>query len=130
MATLPFRLLLPFNVLALVSSCGHAPAARDTAANSTQPTSTATDSTLGDTGKIDLATARRTALAKVPSATVLSEELEQEGGRSVYSFDLRRPSVAGVEEVQVDAHDGSVVSVKHESPTQESHEAQEHHKNR
>jgi hypothetical protein len=35
-----------------------------------------------------------------------------------------------VEEVQVDARDGSVVSVEHESPAQEAKEAQQDQKSR
>jgi uncharacterized membrane protein YkoI len=83
-----------------------------------------------DSGKIDLATARQTALAKVPGAKVVSEELEQEGGHLVYSFDLRPKSGSGIEEVQVDAHDGSVASLKHETPSQEADESRQDQKNR
>jgi uncharacterized membrane protein YkoI len=59
---------------------------------------------------------------------VVSEELEQEGGRLVYSFDLRQGSPGGIEEVQVDARDGSIVSVTHESPGQQAEEARQDHK--
>ena len=41
----------------------------------------------------------------------------------VYSFDIKVPKQAGVEEVLVSAIDGSVVSQTHESPKQEKAEA-------
>ena len=47
----------------------------------------------------------------------------------VYSFDVLVPNRKGVEEVQVDARSGKVVSVKHESPAAEAKEhAGEHDK--
>lgn len=75
------------------------------------------------TAKVDSATARRTALAKVPGGKILQEELEREGGKLIYSFDIKSGTKPGVVEVQVDALDGSVVSVKHESAANESAEA-------
>jgi peptidase YpeB-like protein len=110
------------------------PPARESASTtrppaSSQPPSTQAASTLSDSAKIDSATARRTALARVPHGKVVSEELEQENGRLVYSFDIQG-SRPGIEEVQVDARDGRVVSVKHESPSQETDEARQERENR
>jgi len=65
--------------------------------------------------RISLEEARTTALARVPG-TVQSEELEYEGHRWIYSFEIV-PSVqdrSGIEEVNVDADTGVVVSVEHE----------------
>ncbi|MDB5936510.1 MAG: peptidase [Massilia sp.] len=73
--------------------------------------------------KITEAQAKTTALAKVPHATVKSAELEREHGLLVWSFDLSQPSVKGVTEVQVDAKSGKIVSVKKETPAQETKEA-------
>src|SRR3954469_18695148 len=78
---------------------------------------------LSDSATIDATTARATALARVPDGSVLKEELEQENGRLVYSFDIRKGAEPGVEEVQVDARDGSVVSAKHEDAATEAAEA-------
>ena len=74
--------------------------------------------------KIDCATARKTALAKLGGRGlhVKSAELEEEGGKLVYSFDIAREGVPGVDEVQVDAATGEVASVKHESPADEAKE--------
>jgi hypothetical protein len=78
---------------------------------------------LPDSAKVDSATAGRTALAKVPNGKILQQELERDGGRLVYSIDIKSGTKPGVEEVQVDALDGSVVSVAHESAADEGAEA-------
>lgn len=72
---------------------------------------------------ISEATARTLALARVPHGVLKSTELEHEHGRLVYSFDIRKPGRAGVEEVQIDAHNGKLVSQKHETPADEHQEA-------
>jgi uncharacterized membrane protein YkoI len=78
---------------------------------------------LSDSAKVDAATARSTALGKVPGGHIVKEELEQENGRLIYSFDIKKGTNPGVEEVQVDARDGSVVSVEHEDAAKEAAEA-------
>jgi hypothetical protein len=80
--------------------------------------------TLSAGAQVDATTARSTALAKVPGGQVIKEELEEENGRLVYSYDIKKGSEPGVEEVQVDAHDGTVVSVKHEDAATEAKEMQ------
>jgi uncharacterized membrane protein YkoI len=42
-------------------------------------------------------------------------ELEQEHGSLVWSFDLAVPGKPGIEEVNVDAVTGKIVSVEHEA---------------
>ena len=73
--------------------------------------------------KIPEATARATALAEVPNGTVKSEELEREGGKLIYSYDITVPGKTGIEEVAVNAIDGTVVSKAHETPKMEKKEA-------
>jgi len=75
--------------------------------------------------KIDPATARRAALARIPQGRIEKEELEREDGKLVYSFDIKKGSEAGIEEVRVDALDGSVVAVEHEDPEKEAAEARQ-----
>jgi uncharacterized membrane protein YkoI len=65
--------------------------------------------------RISLDEARSIALERVPG-TVQSEELEYEGHRWIYSFEIA-PTVQdrpGIEEVNVDADSGAIVSVEHE----------------
>ncbi len=68
-------------------------------------------------------TARSTALARVPGARVRSHELEYEDGRWIYSYDLEVPGQDGIQEVQVDAVTGEVVSQEHEDAAAEQEEA-------
>ena len=86
------------------------------------------DSALAAEAKVDMKTARATALAKVPGGKIQSEELERENGKLIYSFDIRVKGKSGIDEVNVDAMDGSVVGVSHESPTRERKEAREEKK--
>lgn len=67
--------------------------------------------------------ARATALAAVPNSAVKSVELEKEKGKLIWSFDLTVAGKKGVEEVQVDAITGQIVSREHETPRQEKAEA-------
>jgi uncharacterized membrane protein YkoI len=73
--------------------------------------------------KVTEKAARATALAQVPGGKVRKHELERENGKLVYSFDIATKGKAGIDEVQIDAMDGSVVSNKHETPAMEKAEA-------
>lgn len=67
--------------------------------------------------------ATQTAMQAVPGGRVKSVELEHEGGRDVWSFDITRHGIKGATEIQVDAKSGAIVSRKHESAAAEAHEA-------
>jgi uncharacterized membrane protein YkoI len=73
--------------------------------------------------KVSEADARATALKEIPNGTVKSEELEREKGKLIYSYDITVPGKTGVEEVNVNAVDGSVVGKSHESAKTEKKEA-------
>jgi len=73
--------------------------------------------------KVTEKAARATALAQVPGGKVRSHELERENGKLVYSFDIATKGKTGIDEVQVDAITGTVVSNKHETPAMEKAEA-------
>lgn len=60
----------------------------------------------------DSAVAR--ALARVPGGQVEELVLEREGGKLIYSLDIKVPGKAGIEEVHVDALNGRVLRVEHE----------------
>src|SRR5262249_53889483 len=74
--------------------------------------------------KIDETAARRTALESTKDATaeVVESELELEHGCLVWSFDIRLKEKPGVDEVQVDAGDGKVLSQHHETARAEADE--------
>ena len=77
-------------------------------------------SAAGAPPKISKARAKKTALARVPGAKILSSELEDEGGKRVWSFDLSTGAV--IREIQVDSTSGAIVVDKVETPTQEKAE--------
>jgi hypothetical protein len=88
----------------------------------------AASAALAQSAKSDEATitrqqATKTALAAVPGGRVKSAELEHEGGKHVWSFDITRQGVPGATEIQVDAKTGEIVVNKHESPAEEAKEA-------
>jgi uncharacterized membrane protein YkoI len=79
--------------------------------------------TLMKEAKVSEATARATALAQVPNGTVKSSEIERENGKLIYSFDITVPGKTGIQEVNVNAIDGTVVNQEHETPKSEKKEA-------
>jgi len=72
--------------------------------------------------KVSEATARATALAQVPNGAFKSSELERENGKLIYSFDITVPGKTGIEEINVNAMDGSVVNHEHENAKSEKKE--------
>jgi uncharacterized membrane protein YkoI len=82
-----------------------------------------TQASLQKEAKVSEATARATALKEVPNGVVKSSELEREGGKLIYSYDITVPGKTGIDEVNVNAIDGSVVAKQHETPKAEKAEA-------
>lgn len=70
--------------------------------------------------KISMKQAKAIALKKVPNGKIESAELENEGGKRIYSFDIKTTS--GITEVNIDAKNGQVVAVQNESPAKEAAE--------
>jgi hypothetical protein len=75
--------------------------------------------------RITMAAAKAKALKVVPNGRIKSSELEREHGRLIYSFDISVAGRTGIEEVQINALDGSLVSVEHETPAKERREARD-----
>jgi len=71
--------------------------------------------------KVTEVQARDIAMKKFPGGTIESSELEREHGKLIYSFDIRTGK-PGIEELQVSAIDGSIVSLVHETPAKEAAE--------
>lgn len=77
----------------------------------------------GSSARVTIEDARARAVREVPGS-VLAEELEREGGRLVYSFEIR-PNGNGVnanKEVTIDANSGSVVSIESADDEGDDHE--------
>ena len=66
--------------------------------------------------------ARKTALAAVPGGRVQSHELERENGKLIYSYDIKVAGKPGVEEVNVDAKTGTILTREHEDSKTEARE--------
>ncbi|MDQ6887348.1 MAG: PepSY domain-containing protein [Gemmatimonadota bacterium] len=67
--------------------------------------------------------ARAIAQARIPRGEVRALELENEGGKLIYSFELKIAGKEGIEEVNVDALNGKIVSIEHEGATKEKKKA-------
>jgi len=94
----------------------------------TAPAKSDVPADLAKEARISLETARAAALAKVPRGVVRSEELEREHGKLIYSFDIAVPGKPGIQEVNVNAIDGKVLGVHHETARDEQKEAAKEHK--
>jgi uncharacterized membrane protein YkoI len=99
------------------------PAAQSTTKRHAKVKKADTQAALQKEAKITEAAARATALQQVPNGTVKSSELEREGGKLIYSYDITVPGQTGIDEVNVNAVDGSVVAKQHETPKAEKTEA-------
>jgi hypothetical protein len=64
----------------------------------------------------------RTAASKAYGGTVRGEELEFEGGKWIYSFDLKKANDSRVQEVHVDAISGKVLDAHMETLADEKKE--------
>jgi hypothetical protein len=81
------------------------------------------DEQLAKEAKITRSDAEHIALSKVPNGRASSGELEREHGTLIWSFDIAKPGTRNINEVQVDAKTGRIVSVKTETPKDQAEEA-------
>ncbi len=70
-----------------------------------------------------MADARAMALTTKPNATIQDGEIEREGGKLIYSFDMKVAGNSGIDEVNIDAMSGKLISNQHETPKAERAEA-------
>jgi len=80
------------------------------------------DTKLKSEAKVSEADAIATAEKAVPDGKIESGEIDLEGGKLIYSFDIKVPKKSGVEEVNVDAMTGEVVKKEHETAKAEKAE--------
>lgn len=78
---------------------------------------------LASQARVTKDSAQKLALAQVPGGRVKSAELEREHGKLIWSFDIGVAGKTGIDEVQIDAVTGALVSNVHETPAMESAEA-------
>lgn len=82
-----------------------------------------TQASLMSQATLSRAAAEKIALAKVPSGTVKSAELEREKGALVWSFDISTPTSRDIHEILVNAKTGAIVDTSIETPAAQSREA-------
>ncbi len=70
------------------------------------------------------------AKAKVPQGEIVDAAIEEEKGKLIYSFDMKVKGKEGIDEVEVDAMTGTVLSVRHESEAEEEKEKEAEGKTR
>ena len=70
---------------------------------------------LAKLAKISEDSAAKVAQAKIPNGKIEAVELEKEKGKLQYSYDIKVAGKSGIEEVNVNAMDGTIVGVEHES---------------
>ena len=80
------------------------------------------DAKLKAEAKVSESDAIATAEKEVPNGKIQSAEIEREGGKLIYSFDVKAPHKSGVEEVNVDATTGAVLAHEHETAKKEAAE--------
>ena len=82
-----------------------------------------TQAQLEKEAKMSMKDAREMAMRTVPKATIQAGEIEREGGKLIYSFDMKTAGKSGIDEVNIDAMTGKLISKAHESPKAEAAEA-------
>jgi uncharacterized membrane protein YkoI len=63
--------------------------------------------------------ALKIAMARMPGAKAQALELENENGHLMWSWEMKLEGKTGIEEVNVNALDGSIIGVEHENPAAE-----------
>ncbi|HEV7994529.1 MAG TPA: PepSY domain-containing protein [Gemmatimonadaceae bacterium] len=116
-ATLAF---LAVAVTAVTTTAGAQPPAHR---HTTAVKKVETQAELQKEAHMTMADARAMALETVPTATIQAGEIEREGGKLIYSFDMKVPGKSGIDEVNIDAMTGKLVSHQHETPKDERAEA-------
>jgi uncharacterized membrane protein YkoI len=72
--------------------------------------------------KVSQDDAQETAQAQVPNGTMKECELEKENGKLIWSFGFATAGTPNTTEVNVDAINGSIVNIEHETPESEAKE--------
>lgn len=110
-----FTQLIPVVALAVAGMAGAQQPAR--------PKKAETQAELQKEAKMTMAEARALAERTNPKASIKTGEIEREGGKLIYSFDMKTPGKSGIDEVNIDAMTGKLIANQHETPKDEKAEA-------
>jgi uncharacterized membrane protein YkoI len=119
---MPRTALLALAFIAAVGTAANAQAAHK-AALTARHKKVETQADLQKEAKMKMADARALAQKTVPTGKIASGEIEREGGKLIYSFDMKSPGKSGIDEVNIDAMTGTLISNQHETPKDEKAEA-------
>lgn len=111
--------------LAILTWTAAATALAATMPCSIHPPKGATKAELAKLAKVsqtDAEAAAKASFKNPTDVTVAESELEAEHGCLIWSFDMKVKNMRGVQEVQIDAGNGKVLSSVHESPAKEAAE--------
>ncbi|MEO8337260.1 MAG: PepSY domain-containing protein [bacterium] len=78
---------------------------------------------LAKKAKVTEQVAAEAAMKRVPKGKIEAVELENEGGKLLYSYDVKTAGKSGIDEVHVDAMSGKVIGFVHETAAMEKKEA-------
>jgi uncharacterized membrane protein YkoI len=120
MRTIRFAALVAF---AIASSAVAAGAQQTTQHQGHHAKVEETQAQLEKEARVTMAQARALALKTVPGASIKDGEIEREGGKLIYSFDMKTQGKTGIDEVNIDAMTGTVIGNQHETPKAERAEA-------
>ncbi len=110
-------------LLALALAAGAAGAQQSAKSQPHHAVKVESQAALRKEAKMTMADARALAAKTVPGAKVQAGEIEREGGKLIYSFDMKTAGKAGIDEVNIDAMTGAVIATQHETPKDERAEA-------
>jgi uncharacterized membrane protein YkoI len=106
-----------------IATSAVAAGAQQTTKHPTHHAKVETQAQLEKEARITMAQARALATKTVPGAKIQAGEIEREGGKLIYSFDMKTQGKTGIDEVNIDAMTGTVIGNQHETPKDEKAEA-------
>jgi uncharacterized membrane protein YkoI len=110
-------------VVFAIATSAVAAGAQQTTQHPRQHAKVETQAQLEHEAKITMTQARALATRTVPGAKIQAGEIEREGGKLIYSFDMKTQGKSGIDEVNIDAMTGTVIGNQHETPKDERAEA-------
>ena len=123
MRTIRFAALVAFAIASSAVAAGAQQATQQATQHPSHHAKVETQAQLEKEARGTMAQARALALKTVPGASIKDGEIEREGGKLIYSFDMKTQGKTGIDEVNIDAMTGTVIGNQHETPKDEHAEA-------
>ena len=123
MRTTRLATLIVFAIATSAVAAGAQQATQQAAQHPSHHAKVETQAQLEKEARITMVQARALATKTVPGAQIQAGEIEREGGKLIYSFDMKTQGKTGIDEVNIDAMTGTVIGNQHETPKDERAEA-------